>query len=190
MKHSLLAAVLLSLTCLSFTAVPQESALRAFLWLEEIEVPRALAWARAEIDKTLDVLQSDPCNCRFYEEALSMLEAKDRISYVSLERRDRSNFWATCVASGRVPCLTASAARTRTYFLVRPKNARFGAEIRTLLNGWRISRLPPAILCRSDGPALARAGQCICRREPAGRRPVWAAMARGGPSGNEAADMG
>lgn len=49
---------------------------------------------------------------------------------------------------------------------------------------------PPAIHCRSDGPALARAGQCICRREPAGRRPVWAALARGGPSGNEAAEMG
>lgn len=67
-----------------------------------------------------------------------MLQAKDRISYVSLERGDRSNFRTriTCAASGRVPGLTASAARTRTYFLVRPKNARFGAEIRTLLNGY------------------------------------------------------
>lgn len=51
---------------------------------------------------------------------------------------DRSNIRTriTCAASGRVPGLTASAARTRTYFLVRPKNARFGAEIRTLLNGY------------------------------------------------------
>ena len=55
---------------------------------------------------------------------------------------------------------------------------------------WRIPRLAPAILCGSDGAALARPGQCICRREPAGRRRVWAGMARGGPSGNEAADMG
>lgn len=67
-----------------------------------------------------------------------MLQAKDRIWYVSLERGDRSNIRTriTCVASGRVPGLTASAARTRTYFLVRPKNARFGAEIRTLYNGY------------------------------------------------------
>lgn len=67
-----------------------------------------------------------------------MLQAKDRISYVSLERGDRSNFRTriTCAASGRVPGSTASAARTRTYFLVRPNNARFGAEIRTLLNGY------------------------------------------------------
>lgn len=97
MKHSLLVAVLLSLTCLSFTAVPQKSAAAArvddpFLCLEEIEEPRALDWARAENDKTLGALQSDPRNRRFYEEALSILQAKDRISYVSLERRGLSNF--------------------------------------------------------------------------------------------------
>ncbi|MGY4281930.1 hypothetical protein ACVWXO_001150 [Bradyrhizobium sp. LM2.7] len=97
MKHSLLAPVLLSLTCLSFTAVPQKSAPAAqvddpFLWLEEIEAPRAVARARAENDKTLGVLQSDPHNGRFYEEALSMLHAKDRIPYVSLERRGLSDF--------------------------------------------------------------------------------------------------
>lgn len=96
MKHSL-RAVLLSLTCLSFTAVPQKSAAAArvddrFLCLEEIEEPRALDWARAENDKTLGMLQSDPRNRRFYEEALSILQAKDRISYVSLERRGLSNF--------------------------------------------------------------------------------------------------
>lgn len=50
---------------------------------------------------------------------------------------------------------------------------------------WRIPRLAPAILCGSDGAALARPGQCICRREPAGRRRVWAGMARGGPSGKQ-----
>ncbi|MET4222734.1 prolyl oligopeptidase PreP (S9A serine peptidase family) [Bradyrhizobium sp. LB14.3] len=97
MKHSLLAAVLLSLTCLSFTAVPQKSAAAArvddpFLCLEQIEEPRALDWARAENDKTLGMLQSDPRNRRFYEEALSILQAKDRISYVSLERRGLSSF--------------------------------------------------------------------------------------------------
>src|SRR5439155_14902200 len=78
MKHSFRAAVLLSLTCLFFTAVPQKSVAAAqvddpFLCLEEIEEPRALAWARAENDKTLGMLQSDPRNRRFYEEARSIL---------------------------------------------------------------------------------------------------------------------
>ncbi|MEY9420809.1 prolyl oligopeptidase PreP (S9A serine peptidase family) [Bradyrhizobium japonicum] len=64
-----------------------------FLWLEEIEGPDAVAWARAENEKTLGVLQSDLRYRHFYEQALSILQAKDRIAYVSLERRALENFW-------------------------------------------------------------------------------------------------
>ncbi|UVO30353.1 prolyl oligopeptidase family protein [Bradyrhizobium arachidis] len=64
-----------------------------FLWLEEIEGPGALAWARAENDKTLGALQSDPRYQRFYEEALNIFQAKDRIPYVSLGRGGLNNFW-------------------------------------------------------------------------------------------------
>ncbi|MBB4365327.1 prolyl oligopeptidase [Bradyrhizobium sp. CIR18] len=64
-----------------------------FRWLEEIEGPGALAWARAENEKTLGVLQSDPRYRRFYEQALSILQAKDRIAYVSLGRHGLENFW-------------------------------------------------------------------------------------------------
>ncbi|WP_264623352.1 hypothetical protein [Bradyrhizobium elkanii] len=63
------------------------------LWLEDIEGQDALAWARAENEKTLGVLQSDPRYRRFYEQALSILQAKDRIAYVSLGRRGLENFW-------------------------------------------------------------------------------------------------
>ncbi|SDF49724.1 prolyl oligopeptidase [Bradyrhizobium brasilense] len=64
-----------------------------FLWLEEIEGADALAWAQAENEKTLGVLQSDPRYQRFYEQALTILQAKDRIPYVSLGRRGLENFW-------------------------------------------------------------------------------------------------
>lgn len=64
-----------------------------FLWLEEIEGPSAVAWARAENEKTLGVLQSDPRYGHFYGQALSILQAKDRIAYVSLKRRGLENFW-------------------------------------------------------------------------------------------------
>ncbi|MBR1163130.1 prolyl oligopeptidase family serine peptidase [Bradyrhizobium elkanii] len=64
-----------------------------FVWLEDIEGQGALAWARAENEKTLGVLQSDPRYRRFYEQALSILQAKDRIAYVSLGRRGLENFW-------------------------------------------------------------------------------------------------
>ena len=64
-----------------------------FLWLEDIEGKGAVAWARAENEKTLGLLQSDPRYRLFYEQALSILQAKDRIAYVSLERRGLENFW-------------------------------------------------------------------------------------------------
>ncbi|SFN76846.1 prolyl oligopeptidase [Bradyrhizobium sp. Rc3b] len=67
------------------TALSQEQTAGAaindpFLWLEEIEGQGALAWARAENEKTLGVLQSDPRYRCFYEQALSILQAKDRIA--------------------------------------------------------------------------------------------------------------
>ncbi|WP_246799558.1 prolyl oligopeptidase family protein [Bradyrhizobium sp. CCBAU 51753] len=64
-----------------------------FLWLEDIEGQGALAWARAENEKTFGVLESDPRYRRFYEQALSILQAKDRIPYVSLGPRGLENFW-------------------------------------------------------------------------------------------------
>ncbi|MCC8955699.1 S9 family peptidase [Bradyrhizobium sp. Pear77] len=98
MKTSLLSAALLSIASFTATTVSQAPTTAAaaddpFLWLEEIEGASALAWARAENDKTLGVLQSDPRYRRFYEQALSILQAKDRIAYVSLGRRGSENFW-------------------------------------------------------------------------------------------------
>ncbi|MGY8663858.1 prolyl oligopeptidase family serine peptidase [Bradyrhizobium sp. UFLA05-109] len=64
-----------------------------FVWLEDVEGQTALAWARAENEKTLGVLQADPRYQRFYEQALTILQSKDRIAYVSLGRRGLENFW-------------------------------------------------------------------------------------------------
>ncbi|WP_225129777.1 MULTISPECIES: hypothetical protein [unclassified Bradyrhizobium] len=64
-----------------------------FLWLEEIEGPSALAWVRAENEKTLGVLQSDPHYRRFYEQALSILQSNDQIADVRSEERGLESFW-------------------------------------------------------------------------------------------------
>ncbi|MCA1402371.1 prolyl oligopeptidase family serine peptidase [Bradyrhizobium sp. BRP56] len=98
MNTSLLSAVLPSIARATSTALSQEPTTMAAandpsLWLEDIEGEGALAWARAENEKTLGVLQSDPRYRRFYEQALSILQAKDRIAYVSLGRRGLENFW-------------------------------------------------------------------------------------------------
>src|SRR5687768_13923641 len=64
-----------------------------FTWLEEIRGDRALAWARAENDKTLGELQGDPRYRTFYDRALEILEAKDRIPFVTFRPYGLYNFW-------------------------------------------------------------------------------------------------
>ncbi|WP_439397012.1 hypothetical protein ACRQ5Q_08290 [Bradyrhizobium sp. PMVTL-01] len=98
MKNALFLAASLSMSCLVATGLsqalaPASGAEDPFLWLEEIEGRGALAWARTENDKTLSALQSDPRYPRFYGKALYVLQAKDRIPYVSLGRRGLDNFW-------------------------------------------------------------------------------------------------
>ena len=64
-----------------------------FLWLEEVEGERALAWVRARNDKSLNVLQADPRYARFEQQALAILEAKDRIPFPGFVNREIHNFW-------------------------------------------------------------------------------------------------
>jgi prolyl oligopeptidase len=64
-----------------------------YLWLEEIEGERALAWARAENARTLTELQGDPRYHGFYGRALEILQAQDRIPYVAMRPSGLYNFW-------------------------------------------------------------------------------------------------
>jgi prolyl oligopeptidase len=64
-----------------------------FLWLEEIEGERALAWARKENERSLGELQADPRYKKFEAQALEILQAKDRIPFVSILPTGLYNFW-------------------------------------------------------------------------------------------------
>jgi len=50
-----------------------------FLWLEEVDGTRALDWVRAENARTSGVLDKDPHFAPFYQEALAIAQATDRI---------------------------------------------------------------------------------------------------------------
>ncbi|MGY4257923.1 prolyl oligopeptidase [Bradyrhizobium sp. USDA 4516] len=97
MKKSVLHAGLFSIICLTVALLHGQSGAAPaddpFLWLEESEGPRALAWAQAENEKTIGSLQSDPRYDRFYRDALTILQEKHRIPYVSLGRQGLENFW-------------------------------------------------------------------------------------------------
>jgi prolyl oligopeptidase len=95
--RNLALAGLLGMTALGTSAAAQQPAIAAaedpFLWLEEIEGERALTWARAENDKSLGALQGDPRYKPFEARALEILQAKDRIPFVSIMPTGLYNFW-------------------------------------------------------------------------------------------------
>ena len=51
-----------------------------YIWLEEIDSPRAMAWVEAENARSLAVLERDPHYAGFYADALKIAEATDRIA--------------------------------------------------------------------------------------------------------------
>lgn len=64
-----------------------------FVWLEEIEGEKALAWARTENERTLGALQADPRYKKLEAQALEILQAKDRIPFVQIMPDGLYNFW-------------------------------------------------------------------------------------------------
>jgi len=94
--RNLALAGLLAMTALTGASAQQKQPAGGddpFLWLEDIEGERALAWARQENNKSLGVLQADPRFKTFEARALEILQAKDRIPFVSIEPTGLYNFW-------------------------------------------------------------------------------------------------
>ncbi|WP_404538631.1 hypothetical protein [Bradyrhizobium sp. USDA 223] len=97
MKKSLLHAALLSAICLTVALLHGQSSATsaddAFLWLEEVEGPRTLAWAPAAKERTLGAPQWYSRYNRSYPDKLTIGEAKHRIPSVSLERQGLLSCW-------------------------------------------------------------------------------------------------
>ena len=64
-----------------------------FIWLEEARSDRALEWVRAENERTLSMLETDPRFEKLKAEALAIYDSEDRIPYVSFRPDGLYNFW-------------------------------------------------------------------------------------------------
>jgi prolyl oligopeptidase len=64
-----------------------------YLWLEEVEGPRALDWVRAQNERSLAELTKDARYQRFYEQALAIAEDRARIPLGTLRAGWVYNFW-------------------------------------------------------------------------------------------------
>ena len=86
-----------------------------FTWLEEIKGDRALDWARSENRRTLGELQSDARYPLYYERALTILQARDRIPAVTIRPDGLYNFWQDAEhVRGIVRRTTLASYRTET----------------------------------------------------------------------------
>ena len=64
-----------------------------FLWLEELDSPRALEWVRAQNARSLAELEGDPRYPELHRAALAVATAEDRIPYPQFLGRMLVNFW-------------------------------------------------------------------------------------------------
>ncbi|HEV7227030.1 prolyl oligopeptidase family serine peptidase [Brevundimonas sp.] len=77
----------------------QSDATDPYLWLEEVEGERAMAWVKEQNDLSLGTLQGDPRYQGLHDQALAILEARDRIPGPGFamglegEAQGISNFW-------------------------------------------------------------------------------------------------
>jgi len=64
-----------------------------FLWLEDVDGAKALAWVREQNARTLALLESDPRYPTLLAEARAVITAPDRIPYPSFLGERLVNFW-------------------------------------------------------------------------------------------------
>ncbi len=96
MPKFLISFVVLSfvlVSCQSKDSKPVQVPEDKYIWLEEVESPKSLDWVKQKNDKTLTQLQAKTNYNTYYNEALKILEAKDRIPFASLRNRQVFNFW-------------------------------------------------------------------------------------------------
>jgi prolyl oligopeptidase len=64
-----------------------------YVWLEEVSSPRAMDWVNAHNAKAQAVLEADPRYPQYYDEALALAQAKDRIPFGRFIHGQVYNFW-------------------------------------------------------------------------------------------------
>jgi prolyl oligopeptidase len=64
-----------------------------YIWLEEVNSPRAMEWVKAENARSGKILEADPRFATWQEEALKVSEDPNRLPTPSLNGDDVYNFW-------------------------------------------------------------------------------------------------
>ena len=101
----------------SATRVTNEQPDDPFLWLEEVEGEKALSWVHAQNNQSLPTFQKDARYETFFNEADTILNAKDKIPYGVLRGGFVYNFGKTTrtfAACGDAPSWKITARKPPT----------------------------------------------------------------------------
>ena len=75
------------------STVPDNDSNDPFLWLEDVGSPRSMNWVRAHDAVTLSNISADPHYKPFFDQALAIAQAKDRIPVPKQAAGGITNFW-------------------------------------------------------------------------------------------------
>jgi len=75
------------------SAIAQTTSDDPYIWLEDVSSPKAMAWVEAHNAKSTAVLEADPRYQQYYDEALTLAQAQDRIPYGTFTGGEIYNFW-------------------------------------------------------------------------------------------------
>ncbi|GEN99307.1 peptidase [Novosphingobium sediminis] len=92
-RFVLFAATALAVTASPVLAQAVAEAPDPYIWLEEVNSPRAMAWVEAENARSLGVLERDPRYAGFEADALKIAEATDRIAMPRQIGGKVANLW-------------------------------------------------------------------------------------------------
>ena len=84
---------LLLMACGAAANAQPASADDPYIWLEDVSGQRAMDWVNSHNAKTQAVLEKDQRYQQYYNEALAIAQAEDRIPYGSFRGDDVYNFW-------------------------------------------------------------------------------------------------
>ncbi|MGA7409418.1 MAG: prolyl oligopeptidase family serine peptidase [Bryobacteraceae bacterium] len=92
---TLLLAVITTIAAVSLRTVAQTSSASddKYIWLEDVHGERAMAWVKAENERTANVLEADPRYAGLEAAALKVLESPDRLPIPELNSKDVYNTW-------------------------------------------------------------------------------------------------
>ena len=93
MRVAILGLLLMVIGSATANAQQSVSSDDPYLWLEDVSGKRAMDWVNSHNARTQGVLEADPRYQQYYDDALTLAQAEDRIPYGAFRAGEVYNFW-------------------------------------------------------------------------------------------------